>query len=127
MPSLGAARSHWPVVAWIRLQLPPPPAPLQLTRGGPPPPLDPPLDILERNPVTTDPRKRVFAFEEERGPTVLRLIWDSDDPELLEAELRTENWGGRPGAETVREFWNWVKEKTQPIGPLPVEAADPIP
>jgi len=126
MPSLGAARSHWPVVAWIRLRLPDRPAPMMLTKGPPPPP-DPPLDLLVANPIVTDPRKRVFAFEEDRGETVGRLVWDSEDPGILEAELRAPSWGRRADPEQVRAFWAWVKEKAAPLGPLPVEAADPIP
>ena len=126
MPFLGSARSHWPVVAWIRLRLPEREAPRMLTQG-PPPPLDPPLDVLERNPVATDPRKQVYHVEEERGETVFRLIWDADDPGLLEAEMRTSAWGKRPTAAEVRALWDWVKETVRPIGPLPVEAADPMP
>ena len=125
MPSLGAARSHWPVVAWVRMRLPPRPAPLVLTKG-PPPPLDPPLEIMTRNPVATDPRKQIYAFEEDQGETVYRLVWDSEDPDVMEAELRTQDWGRRPSAEQVRTFWNWIRERVRPIGPLPVEAADPV-
>lgn len=126
MPSFGTPRSHWPVVAWVRLTLPPPPEPILLT-PGPPPPLDPPLDRLVHNPVTTDPRKRVFAFEEEVGDAVLRIVWDSDDPRVLEAELRTPGFGHRPSPAEIRRFWDWVRDQVRPIGPLPVEDADPRP
>ncbi|MCI4325966.1 MAG: hypothetical protein L3K00_08880 [Thermoplasmata archaeon] len=125
MPSLGVPRSHWPVVAWIRLKLPPATAPLTLM--GPPLPPDPPLEILEKNPVATDPRKRVYAFEQEVEWGIVRLIWDADDPELLEAELRAPVYGARVPKEQVREFWNAVKALIAPIGPLPVEGADPRP
>lgn len=125
MPSLGVARTHWPVNAWIRLRLPERPPPVALL--GSPPPLDPPLDILEHNPVPTDPRRRVFAFEEERGDWVLRLIWDAEDPEILSAEYRTPSYGRRPSPAQVAEFWKAVKEKIAPLGPLPIEAADPRP
>jgi hypothetical protein len=100
-----------------------------LLMGGSPPPPAPPLEILERNPVATDPRRKVFAYEEEReeGAWVLRLIWDQDDPELLEAELRAPLASRRPGADEVRRFWAAVKEKVAELGPLPVESADPRP
>ncbi len=128
MPSLGTARTHWPVVAWIRLKLPPPEVPMLLMGGVPPPPA-PPLEILEKNPVSTDPRRKVYAFEEERdgGEWVLRLIWDQDDPELLEAELRAPLASRRPGPSQVRDFWTAVKERVAELGPLPVESADPRP
>jgi hypothetical protein len=126
MPSLGVSRSTWPVVAWIRLRLPPPEAPILLTPGPPPPP-DPPLEALERNPVPTDPKKRVYALEEEIGEHLYRLIWDADDPELLEAECRTPRFGTRATPSEVREFWAWVKRTIGPLGPLPVDGADPRP
>lgn len=125
MPSLGVPRTHWPVVAWIRLKLPPPPPPMTLL-GSPPPP-DPPLDLLEHNPVPTDPRRRVFAFEEDREDWVLRLVWDADDPEVLSAELRAPLYGRRPTAMQVTEFWKAVKEKVASLGPLPIDGADPRP
>jgi hypothetical protein len=126
VPSLGVSQSHWPVVAWIRLKLPARPPPVLLTPGPPPPP-DPPLEILAPNPVATDPRKRVYAFEADHGDFVVRLVWDSDDPELLEAECRAPLYHQRlPRAEVAR-FWSAVKELIAPIGPLPVEAADPLP
>jgi hypothetical protein len=126
VPSLGVSHSHWPVVAWIRLKLPVRPPPIMLMPGAPPPP-DPPLEILAPNPVATDPRKRVYAFEADHGDWVVRLVWDSDDPELLEAECRAPLYHQRlPSAEVAR-FWAAVKELVAPIGPLPVEAADPPP
>jgi hypothetical protein len=126
VPSLGVSRSHWPVVAWIRLTLPPRPPPMMLTPGPPPPPA-PPLDILEPNPVTTDPRKRVFAYELEKDDWVVRLVWDADDPELLEAECRAPLYGQRLPKADVPKFWAVVKELIAPIGPLPVASADPRP
>ncbi|MGI0054718.1 MAG: hypothetical protein ACREB9_00880 [Thermoplasmata archaeon] len=125
MPSLGVARTHWPVNAWIRLRLPAPPAPMTLL--GTPPPPDPPLEILQHNPVPTDPRRKVWAFEEDRGGWVLRLIWDQDDPEMLAAEYRTPTYGTRPTSTEIAEFWKAVKEKTGALGPLPIEGADPRP
>jgi hypothetical protein len=126
MPSLGASRTHWPVVAWIRLKLPPRPPPLTLMPGIAPPVI-PPLDLLEPNPITTDPRKRVFAFEADRGPWVVRLVWDADDPELLEAECRAPLYGQRLPREEVGRFWAAVKELLAPLGPLAVDGADPRP
>ncbi|MGP8078622.1 MAG: hypothetical protein ACLQD8_05640 [Thermoplasmata archaeon] len=126
MPSLGTSRTRWPVVAWIRLTLPPAPAPMMLMPGPPPPP-SPPLDLLEPNPVVTDPRKRVFAYEEDHDDWVVRLVWDSDDAGVLEAECRAPVYGARlPNAEVVK-FWAAVKALLAPIGPLPVESADPRP
>jgi hypothetical protein len=95
--------------------------------GSLPPPPDPPLEVLERNPVTTDPRKRVYAFEEEKEDWVLRLIWDADDPTILEAEYRAPLYNRRLPKERIPEFWKAVKEKTAPLGPLPIAAADPRP
>ena len=91
-------------------------------------PPDPPLEILEKNPVATDPRKRVFAFEQEvEWGNVVRLIWDADDPELLEAELRAPLYGARLPKEDVAPFWAAVKKLIAPLGPLPVDSADPRP
>jgi len=126
VPSLGAPRSHWPVVAWIRLKLPAAPPMIMLTPGIPPPP-NPPLDLLVPNPVTTDPRKRVYAYEEERGAWVVRLVWDADDPEVLEAECRQPLYDRRLARAQVAEFWAAVKQLTGPLGPLVVEGADPRP
>ena len=126
MPSLGSPRSRWPVVAWIRLRLPPREAPIALL--GPPPPPPPPLAFLERNPVPTDPRKQVYAFEEEQpGGWVLRLVWDADDPDLLEAEYRAPIYGRRLARAEVPRFWSAVKTRVSELGPLPVESADPRP
>jgi hypothetical protein len=126
MPSLGVARSRWPVVAWIRLKLPVRPAPV-LLMPGPPPPADPPLEILEENPVPTDPRKRVFAYEQDHEAWVVRLVWDSDDPEVLEAECRAPIYGGRLPREEVPKFWAAVKALVAPLGSLAVDGADPRP
>lgn len=127
MPSLGVSRTHWPVVAWIRLKVPIS-EPAVLLMGSRPPPPDPPLEILQPNPVATDPRKRVFAYEEEQpGDWVLRLVWDSEDPGILAAEYRAPIYDRRLPRAEVPRFWQAVKAKTAPLGPLPVEAADPRP
>jgi len=98
-----------------------------MTLAGPPLPPDPPLDFLEKNPVATDPRKRAYAYEEERDGNVLRLVWDADDPEFLEAELRAPLYSGRLPKEQVAPFWAAVKKLIAPLGPLPVDGADPRP
>jgi hypothetical protein len=98
-----------------------------MTLMGPPAPPDPPLDILQRNPVATDPRRQVYAYEEEMGDWVLRLVWDMEDPDVLEAEYRSPMWGGRLPKEKVPAFWQAVKARVQELGPLPVDAADPRP
>jgi hypothetical protein len=126
VPSLGVSRSHWPVVAWIRLRLPEPEAPILLTPGPPPPP-DPPLELLTANPVPTDPRKRVYAYEEEHPDWVVRLVWDADDPALLEAECRAPYYDRRLPRAEVPKFWAAVKALIAPLGPLPVDSADPRP
>ena len=126
MPSLGVSRSHWPVVAWIRLKLPVLPQSESLIAGIAPPAV-PPLDILTRNVVATDPRKRVYAFEEEQEDWVLRLVWDADDPGILEAEYRAPFYGARLPREKVPLFWAAVKRRTEPLGPLSVISADPRP
>ncbi len=121
---LGSPKSRWPVAAWIRLRLPHREAPLVLMGSAPPP--VPPLELLEPNPVPTDPRRRIFAHEEERpGGWVLRLVWDSEDPEVLEAEYRAPVYGARLAPTMVTEFWTAVRARTAPLGPLSVEAADP--
>ncbi len=125
MPSLGAAQTRWPVAAWIRLQLPAPPPPTMLL--GPPPPPDPPIDGLRPNPVSTDPRRRIWALEEDREGWILRLVWDADDPTFLEAEYRTPRSSGRPSKEKIRAFWEAVRAHTRPLGPLAVIGADPTP
>jgi hypothetical protein len=126
VPSLGVSRTHWPVVAWIRLRLPERPAPV-LLMAGPPPPLEPPLELLRPNPITTDPRKRVFAYEEEHDDWVVRLVWDADDPTVLEAECRAPLYDRRLSKAEVPRFWAAVKALVAPLGPLPVDAADPRP
>jgi len=113
-------------VAWIRLRLPERPAPVALIAGVPPPPA-PPLDVLAPNPVPTDPRRRVFAFEEDHDGWVVRLVWDADDPDVLEAECRAPVYGRRPSGEDVRRFWAAVKAAVAPLGPLAVDGADPRP
>jgi hypothetical protein len=95
--------------------------------AGPPPPLEPPLDFLKRNPVPTDPRKQVYAWEEDRQDWVLRLVWDADDPEVLEAEYRAPIYGRRLPREEVPQFWQAVKARIAALGPLLVDAADPRP
>jgi hypothetical protein len=114
------------VVAWIRLKLPQRPPPVGLIPGVAPPP-DPPLDLLAPNPVPTDPTKRVYAYEEEHEAWVVRLIWDADDPELLEAECRAPSYGGRLPKAEVAKFWAAVRPLLAPIGPLLVDSADPRP
>jgi hypothetical protein len=126
VPSLGVARSHWPVAAWIRLTLPARPPMMMLTPGVAPPP-DPPLDILAPNPIATDPRKRVFSYEEDHDGWAVRLVWDADDPEVLEAECRAPYYDRRLPTGDVRKFWDAVKALVAPLGPLPVESADPRP
>jgi hypothetical protein len=94
---------------------------------GPPPPLEPPLEILRPRPVATDPRRRVFAAAREVEDGEVRLVWDSDNPEILDAELRVPQPVPRAAPEVVRRFWATVKEMIRPIGPLPVLGADPRP
>jgi|SRR5580658_1443082 hypothetical protein len=91
------------------------------------PPPDPPLDILEPNPITTDPRKRVFSFEEDHDAWTVRISWDADDPDLLEAECRAPYYDRRLPKSDVPKFWAAVKVLTAPLGPLKVEGADPRP
>ncbi len=114
------------MAGWIRLRLPVGPPPVSLVPGVAPPTV-PPLDVLEPNPVPTDPRKRVFSHEEEHDTWVLRLVWDADQPELLEAEYRAPRYGARLSAGEVRTFWDAVKKLTSPLGPLSVDGADPRP
>ena len=111
--------------AWIRLRLPPP-APTVMLMGSFPPPPSPPLDLLKPEPVSTDARKRIFVFEEPWQGGVLRLKWDADDAERLEAEYRLSE-RRRPSSEEIRAFWARVKERVGELGPLPVEGADPLP
>jgi hypothetical protein len=77
--------------------------------------------------VPTDPRKRVYAYEEDHGEWVVRLVWDADDPGLLEAECRAPLYGARLPRSEVPRFWAAVKAKTAAIGPLAVDGADPRP
>ncbi len=77
--------------------------------------------------MLTDPRKRVYAYEEDRGDWVVRLVWDSDDPGLLEAECRAPLYHQRLPRAEVQKFWTAVRELVAPIGPLPIESADPRP
>ena len=126
MGSLGVSRSRWPVLAWIRLRLPDRPPTLSLIAGIAPPVVVP-LDVLEPNPVPTDPRKRVYSYEQEQDGWVVRLVWDADQPETMEAEYRAPRYGVRLRPEEVRQFWSVVKQLTKPLGPLPVEGADPRP
>jgi hypothetical protein len=94
---------------------------------GPPPLPDPPLEILENEPVVTDPRKRIYTHEEESEGGVVRLVWDAEDPEFLEAEFRMPFYGGRLPPDRVRAFWSAVKEQTKGLGPLAIDGADPTP
>jgi hypothetical protein len=94
---------------------------------GPPPLPPPPLDLLVPNPVPTDPRRRVFSFEEDHDDWVLRLVWDAEEPEILEAEYRAPIYGRRAPPSEVPKFWAAVKSLVAPLGPLPVESADPRP
>ncbi|MCI4340366.1 MAG: hypothetical protein L3J73_03760 [Thermoplasmata archaeon] len=99
-----------------------------LLMGSAPPPPGPPLEIMVRNVVTTDPRKRIWAFEEEHpAGWVLRIVWDADEPEFLEAEYRAPIYNRRLPRSEVPAFWAAVKEKIAPLGPVPVDSADPRP
>ncbi|MDE1819255.1 MAG: hypothetical protein KGJ23_02915 [Euryarchaeota archaeon] len=119
-----ARRRFGHVAAWLRLRLPPPTAPVVLL-GDRPPPM-PPLDLLAPEPVSTDPTKRIFTWEEPWGQGVLRLKWDADSAEVLEAEYRLEA-RRQPSPSEVREFWGEVKRRVAELGTLPVEGADPVP
>ncbi|MCI4334374.1 MAG: hypothetical protein L3K04_01880 [Thermoplasmata archaeon] len=123
-----ASNEHrpWPVRAWIRIALPPSDA-LPVLMGPPPPPEPPGGDLLERLPAGPDPRKRLYAFEEPDGEGILRVLWDSDEPERLQVELRLPEYGTRIGPERLRAFWSHVRERLAPMGPLRVESADPRP
>jgi hypothetical protein len=118
--------SHWPVLAWIRLRIPESPPALMLIPGPPPPP-EPPLDELQSAPVVTDPRRRVFTWEGRHEKGSIRIVWEADNPSYLTAEYREPTHAGRPTSETVRRFWSAVKVHVEPLGTLPVEAADPWP
>jgi hypothetical protein len=117
---------HWPVLAWIRLRLPEAPPPLQLTRGPPPPPL-PPLDLMEPEPVATDPSVRLFSFSEPVGGGWLRLAWSASNPDLLNAEYREPEHRPRLPPGTVEQFWAAVKGRVAELGPLRIDGADPFP
>jgi hypothetical protein len=118
--------SHWPVLAWIRLRIPEAPPALMLIPGPPPPP-EPPLDEMLPAPISTDPRRRLFAWEGKYDQGAIRIVWEADNPSYITAEYRERVHAGRPAAETVRRFWSAVKVHVQPLGTLPVEAADPWP
>lgn len=113
------------VAAWIRLKLPPTGEATVLLGSLPPPP-SPPLALLVPEPVSTDPRKRIYAWEGPWAEGTLRLKWDADYEDVLEAEYRVSD--RRPlRAEEVRAFWAEVKSKVAELGPLPVDDADPRP
>jgi hypothetical protein len=122
---MGGETAHWPVRAWIRLKLPSPPPPLVLL-GSPPPP-EPPLPILVRRPIVTDPRRAIYTFEEPFEEGAVRLVWNPEEPEGLVAEFRLPELGPRLSSDRVRRFWAAVKARVGELGPLPVEAADPRP
>jgi hypothetical protein len=114
------------VGAWIRLRIPPPAAPLALTKG-PPPPLDPPLPELKLRPVPTDPRPKFYVLEEELPDGVLTLTWNAEEPDHLVAELRVPSEGRHVSPEAVARFWASVKRLVTPLSPVRVEASDPAP
>lgn len=124
MAAPPARRRYGHVAAWIRLRVPEP-APVVVLMGKPPPP-GPPLELLQPDPVMTDPRKRIYSFEEEWGSGLIRMKWDADMPEVLEAEYRMTERRRVPPQE-VRSFWAEVKKHTSELGPLPVDGADPVP
>jgi hypothetical protein len=117
---------RWPVLAWLRLKLPPAPPPLLLTRGPPPPP-SPPVDWLEPEEVATDPSVRLFTFHERAGEGVVRYLWQGSDADRLLVEYREPRYVARMTPEDVRTFWKVVKARLEELGPLPVEGADPRP
>jgi hypothetical protein len=119
-----AAIRRWPVLAWVRLRIPPREAPVLLTPGPPPPPA-PPVDFLEPEAVATDPTARLFTFHEPFEQGILRYVWSGGDPSALTVEYRGPAYAPRVPTETVRRFWATVKSRLAEIGPLPVEAADP--
>ena len=125
MPSPRSARRFGHVAAWIRLRLPPPSTPVVLLGSRPPPP-SPPIGLLAPEPVATDPRKRVYAWEQAWSEGVLRLHWDADAPELLDAEYRLDV-RRRVAPQELRAFWAEVKRLLDELGPLPLDGADPTP
>jgi hypothetical protein len=116
---------HWPVRAWLRLKLPPADAPQVLL--GPPPPPEPPGDFLEAIPPGPDPRKRLFAWEEPDGEGVIRMLWDSDEPERLNVELRLPDYTERLSSERLRAFYAHARSRLASLGQLQIESADPRP
>jgi hypothetical protein len=114
------------VGAWIRLRIPPVPAPMMLTAGPPPPP-EPPLAGLVYRAIPTDPRPRFFVLDEQLADGVLHLSWNADDPEHLDAELRVPSEGRHVPPEVVGRFWEAVRRQVAPLGPVRVEGADPKP
>jgi hypothetical protein len=124
--ALWADARRWPVLAWLRLKVPEPPAPLLLTRGPPPPP-SPPVDWLTPEEVATDPSVRLFTFHERTGEGIVRYVWQGSEPEQLLAEYRAPRYIARLTSAQVRAFWAVVKQRLAELGPLPVEGADPRP
>ena len=120
--TVNPRRYQWPVLAWIRLRLPEGmgSGPTASSRAAP----SPPLETLRREPVVTDPRKRIFVQETAHGAGILRILWDADSPGILEAEWR-EPQRRKVSREELRMFWERTRELLTPVGPLPVEAADP--
>ncbi len=118
--------AHWAVAAWVRFRLPELAPPLVLLGGSPPPPR-PPLDLLEPEPVATDPTMRVFAHVTEFAPGLIRIAWRANDPGHLVAEYREPLTVARLPPERVRRFWEALRPLLAEIGPLPIEAADPRP
>ncbi len=116
---------RWPVLAWVRLRLPPSPPPVLLTPGAAPPP-NPPLQSLTRTSVPTDPRKRVYGWLGPWKDGAIHLRWDADSPEFLEVELRAPR-RRNPGPGEVEEFWDAVRPLLMEVGPLKVDGADPWP
>lgn len=113
------------MAAWVRLRVPSPPETLVLMGSLPMPP-SPPLDLLVPEPVSSDPRKRLFAWEGRWQGGVVRLRWDADAAGLLDAEYRIPE-RRRIAPKEVRAFWEEVKRRVTPLGPLVVESADPWP
>lgn len=94
---------------------------------GTPPPPEPPLPFLVREPIVTDPRRAIYTFEELVEEGVLRLVWNPEEPQGLVAEFRLPELGPRLPAARIQRFWKAAKERLAELGPLPVEAADPRP
>jgi hypothetical protein len=124
--ALGAEARRWPVLAWIRLKLPPAPPPLLLTPGPPPPPA-PPTEWMEPEGVATDPTVRLFTFHERSGEGIARYVWQANDPDRLLAEYRAPVYLARLPPAEVRAFWATVRARLAELGGLPVEGADPRP